>query len=80
MVTQILEKLHIFRIPVVVTPKFPIFFPCEIAVKKLPDTFLDLYGQSSPRAEARAVIVTVIKVATFSMVLSSRLTSARSSA
>jgi hypothetical protein len=27
MVTQILEKLHIVRTPVVVIPKFPIFFP-----------------------------------------------------
>jgi hypothetical protein len=59
-------------------PKFPNCSNEKLLLTNLSDTFLDLYDQSSQRAEARADIMTVIKIAKFSMVLSSRLTSARS--
>jgi hypothetical protein len=46
-------------------PKFPNFSHEKLLLTNLSDTFLDLYGQSSPREEARAVIVTLIKMRRF---------------
>jgi hypothetical protein len=61
-------------------PKFPNFTHVKLLLTNPSDTFLDLIGQSSLRAEARADVMTVIKFAKFSMVLLSRLTSAGSTA
>jgi hypothetical protein len=71
MVTQDPRKTpHLSEIPAVMNPKFPNFSHVKLLLLTNPsDSFLDLIGQSSPRAEARAVIMTVIKFTKFAMVL-----------
>jgi hypothetical protein len=64
MVTQDpIKTPHLSEIPAVMNPKFPNFTHVKLLLTNPSDTFLDLYGQSSPRAEARAVIMAVIKFA-----------------
>jgi hypothetical protein len=60
---------HLSEIPAVMTHKFPNFSHVKQLLTNPSGTFLDLIGQSSPPAEARADIMAVIKFAKFVMVL-----------